>query len=314
MRRGSSAGRMATGRAVRSSKWLRGGLASPRNYMVNADELQIKIAQGAKPGEGGQLPGHKVDEVIARVRHSIAGVPLISPPPHHDIYSIEDLAQLIYDLKNVNPKARDFGEAGGGSGRGDGGCGRGQGPRGRGSDQRLRRRHGGFAADFAAACGHSVGTGTGGNAAGAGDERSAQPHHRADRRQAANRPRRGDRGAAGRGGVWFLDGSAGCDGLHHDAQVPSEYLPGGHRHAGSGAAQEVHGHSGERDQLFLLRGRTDSPVDGEDGLQEDERHDRAHGHDRDASGAGSLEGQGAGLFATAVYASGAGAREPALHD
>ena len=76
------------------------------NYMVNADELQIKIAQGAKPGEGGQLPGHKVDEVIAQVRHSIAGVPLISPPPHHDIYSIEDLAQLIFDLKNVNPKAR----------------------------------------------------------------------------------------------------------------------------------------------------------------------------------------------------------------
>ena len=76
------------------------------NYLVNADELQIKIAQGAKPGEGGQLPGHKVDEVIARVRHSIPGVPLISPPPHHDIYSIEDLAQLIYDLKNVNPRAR----------------------------------------------------------------------------------------------------------------------------------------------------------------------------------------------------------------
>jgi glutamate synthase domain-containing protein 2/glutamate synthase domain-containing protein 3 len=75
-------------------------------YMVNADELQIKIAQGAKPGEGGQLPGHKVDEVIARVRHSIPGVGLISPPPHHDIYSIEDLAQLIYDLKNVNPRAR----------------------------------------------------------------------------------------------------------------------------------------------------------------------------------------------------------------
>jgi len=76
------------------------------HYMVNADELQIKIAQGAKPGEGGQLPGHKVDEVVARVRHAIPGVGLISPPPHHDIYSIEDLAQLIYDLKNVNPKAR----------------------------------------------------------------------------------------------------------------------------------------------------------------------------------------------------------------
>jgi glutamate synthase domain-containing protein 2/glutamate synthase domain-containing protein 1/glutamate synthase domain-containing protein 3 len=75
-------------------------------YLVNADELQIKIAQGAKPGEGGQLPGHKVDENIARTRHSIPGVGLISPPPHHDIYSIEDLAQLIYDLKNANPKAR----------------------------------------------------------------------------------------------------------------------------------------------------------------------------------------------------------------
>src|SRR3954452_2438385 len=76
------------------------------SYLINADELQIKMAQGAKPGEGGQLPGHKVDETIARVRHSIPGVGLISPPPHHDIYSIEDLAQLIYDLKNVNPKAR----------------------------------------------------------------------------------------------------------------------------------------------------------------------------------------------------------------
>jgi glutamate synthase domain-containing protein 2/glutamate synthase domain-containing protein 1/glutamate synthase domain-containing protein 3 len=76
------------------------------NYLVNADELQIKMAQGAKPGEGGQLPGYKVDEVIAAVRHSIPGVGLISPPPHHDIYSIEDLAQLIYDLKNVNPMAR----------------------------------------------------------------------------------------------------------------------------------------------------------------------------------------------------------------
>src|SRR5208337_3000281 len=75
-------------------------------YLVNSDMMQIKIAQGAKPGEGGQLPGHKVDEVIARVRHSTPGVQLISPPPHHDIYSIEDLSQLIYDLKNVNPQAR----------------------------------------------------------------------------------------------------------------------------------------------------------------------------------------------------------------
>ena len=75
-------------------------------YLVNAEEIQIKVAQGAKPGEGGQLPGFKVNEIIAKTRHSIPGISLISPPPHHDIYSIEDLAQLIFDLKNVNPKAK----------------------------------------------------------------------------------------------------------------------------------------------------------------------------------------------------------------
>ncbi len=91
---------------MRSSRSPPARFGVTTNYLVNADELQIKIAQGAKPGEGGQLPGHKVDENIARTRHSIPGVGLISPPPHHDIYSIEDLAQLIYDLKNVNPQAR----------------------------------------------------------------------------------------------------------------------------------------------------------------------------------------------------------------
>lgn len=75
-------------------------------YLVNAEEIQIKVAQGAKPGEGGQLPGYKVNEIIAKTRHSIPGISLISPPPHHDIYSIEDLAQLIFDLKNVNPQAK----------------------------------------------------------------------------------------------------------------------------------------------------------------------------------------------------------------
>ena len=76
------------------------------NYLNNCNEIEIKIAQGAKPGEGGQLPGFKVTKEIARLRHSTPGVTLISPPPHHDIYSIEDLAQLIYDLKQINPKAR----------------------------------------------------------------------------------------------------------------------------------------------------------------------------------------------------------------
>src|SRR5690606_10759224 len=75
-------------------------------YLTNADEIQIKISQGAKPGEGGELPGKKVDKTIARIRYSTPGVGLISPPPHHDIYSIEDLSQLIHDLKNSNPSAR----------------------------------------------------------------------------------------------------------------------------------------------------------------------------------------------------------------
>jgi glutamate synthase (NADPH/NADH) large chain len=90
--------------AIKQVASARFGVTS--QYLVSANELQIKMAQGAKPGEGGQLPGHKVDDVIARVRHSTPGVGLISPPPHHDIYSIEDLAQLIFDLKNSNPRAR----------------------------------------------------------------------------------------------------------------------------------------------------------------------------------------------------------------
>ncbi|QSA98601.1 glutamate synthase large subunit [Methylococcus sp. EFPC2] len=99
---------LANGDSLRSAikQVASGRFGVTAEYLVNADDIQIKISQGAKPGEGGQLPGHKVDTVIAKVRHSTPGVGLISPPPHHDIYSIEDLAQLIHDLKNVNPAAR----------------------------------------------------------------------------------------------------------------------------------------------------------------------------------------------------------------
>jgi glutamate synthase (NADPH/NADH) large chain len=99
---------LANGDSMRSAikQVASGRFGVTAEYLVNADDIQIKMAQGAKPGEGGQLPGHKVDANIARVRHSTPGVGLISPPPHHDIYSIEDLAQLIHDLKNVNPRAR----------------------------------------------------------------------------------------------------------------------------------------------------------------------------------------------------------------
>ena len=100
--------RMPNGDSMRSAikQVASGRFGVTAEYLVNADDIQIKMAQGAKPGEGGQLPGHKVDKAIAAVRHATPGVGLISPPPHHDIYSIEDLAQLIHDLKNVNPEAR----------------------------------------------------------------------------------------------------------------------------------------------------------------------------------------------------------------
>ncbi len=100
--------RMPNGDSMRSAikQVASGRFGVTTEYLVNSDMIQIKMAQGAKPGEGGQLPGHKVDAVIAKVRHSTQGVGLISPPPHHDIYSIEDLKQLVYDLKNVNPEAK----------------------------------------------------------------------------------------------------------------------------------------------------------------------------------------------------------------
>ena len=252
---------------------------------MNADELQIKIAQGAKPGEGGQLPGHKVDEVIARVRHSIAGVPLISPPPHHDIYSIEDLAQLIYDLKNVNPKARISVKLVAEVGVGTVAAG-------------VAKAH----ADVVLISGYDGGTGasplTSLRHAGIpwelGLAETQQVLVLNDLRsriivQTDGKLQTGRDVAIaallGAEEFGFSTAAAGGAGLHHDAQVPPEYLPGGHRHAGSGAAQEVHGQAGERDQLLLLRGRAGAPVDGQAGLPQDGRNDRARGHDRNAPGA-----------------------------
>ena len=103
---GENANRFGTDKNSKIKQVASGRFGVTANYLVNAEELQIKLAQGAKPGEGGQLPGHKVDEIIGATRHSTPGVGLISPPPHHDIYSIEDLKQLIHDLKNSNPNAR----------------------------------------------------------------------------------------------------------------------------------------------------------------------------------------------------------------
>ena len=259
-------------------------------YLVNATDLQIKMAQGAKPGEGGQLPGHKVYPWIAKVRHSTPGVGLISPPPHHDIYSIEDLAQLIHDLKNANPQARVHVKLVAEVGVGTVAAG-------------VSKAH----ADVVLISGHDGGTGasplTSIKHAGVPWElglaetqqvlraqRPARPHRRADGRPDEDRPRRRHRRAARRRGVRLRDGAAGRLGLRHDARLPSQHLPGRHRDAGSGAAQEVQRQAGVRRELLQVRRRGSARADGGARLPHDGRDDRPRGQARRAPGAGALEG------------------------
>ncbi len=148
------------------------------HYLVNADQLQIKMAQGAKPGEGGQLPGHKVDAYIAKIRHSTEGVGLISPPPHHDIYSIEDLKQLIYDLRCANPTRQCLGEARQRGRRRHGRRRRGQGQRRPRHDLRWRGRHRRLAAVLDPRRRHALGDRPGRDPADADAQRPAQPRSR----------------------------------------------------------------------------------------------------------------------------------------
>ena len=167
-------------------------------YLVNADDLQIKMAQGAKPGEGGQLPGHKVYPWIARTRHSTPGVGLISPPPHHDIYSIEDLAQLIHDLKNANPAARIHVKLTAEVGVGTVAAGVAKAH----ADVVLISGHdggtGAAAADQPQACRRAVGARAGRDPADAAPQPAAGPDRGAGRRAAEDGPRRDHRGAARR--------------------------------------------------------------------------------------------------------------------
>ena len=156
---GEDPSRYGTDKTSRIKQVASGRFGVTPHYLVNAEVLQIKIAQGAKPGEGGQLPGHKVDQVIARLRYATPGVSLISPPPHHDIYSIEDLAQLIFDLKQVNPRALVSVKlvAQAGVGYRGGGCH--QGLCRFDHHRRLRRRHRGQSPDFREVRRWSVGIG-----------------------------------------------------------------------------------------------------------------------------------------------------------
>ena len=171
--------------AVKQVASARFGVTS--EYLVNADDLQIKMAQGAKPGEGGQLPGHKVYPWIAKVRYATPGVGLISPPPHHDIYSIEDLAQLIYDLKNCQSTGAHPRQARGARRRRHGRRRRREGARRRRADLRARRRHRRVAAHLDQARRRALGARARRDAAGADAQQPARPHRRAGGRAAEDR-------------------------------------------------------------------------------------------------------------------------------
>ncbi len=230
-RRGRRGARTASSRcpmAIRMRSAIKqvasGRFGVTAEYLVNSDMMQIKMAQGAKPGEGGQLPGHKVDAIIARVRYSTPGVGLISPPPHHDIYSIEDLAQLIFDLKNVNPAGQVSVKLVSEVGVGTVAAG-------------VSKAH----ADHVTISGYEGGTGasplTSIKHAGSPWEiglaetqqtlvanRFARPHLGAGRWRHPHRPRRGDRRPARRRRDRLCHRAAHRRRLHHDAQVPSQHL------------------------------------------------------------------------------------------
>ena len=232
------------------------------HYLANADELQIKMAQGAKPGEGGQLPGHKVDRYIASVRLTTPGVGLISPPPHHDIYSIEDLKQLIYDLRCANPEARisvklvsevGVGTVAAGVAKAN-------------ADHVLISGHdGGTGASPLSSilfAGAPVGDRARGDAADARAQRPALADLGADGRAAQDRPRRRRRRAARRRRDGLRDRAADRLGLRDDARLPSQHVPGGDRDAGSRAAEALRRAARARRQLHVLRRGGGAPDHG----------------------------------------------------
>ena len=278
--------RMANGDSMRSAikQVASGRFGVTAEYLVNSDMMQIKMAQGAKPGEGGQLPGHKVDAVIAKVRHSTQGVGLISPPPHHDIYSIEDLKQLVYDLKNVNPEApvsvKLVSEVGVGTvAAGVAKC--------KADHVTISGFEGGTGAspaDLDQARRQPVGDRPRRDASDAGDERPALAHRGAGRRRRAHRARRRDRRAARRGRVRLRHRAADRGRLHHDAQVPSQHLPGRRRDAGPGAAQALRRQARACHQLLLLRRRGSARADGRARLPQVRRDDRPAADARQATG------------------------------
>ena len=222
-------------------------------YLAGAEQLEIKIAQGAKPGEGGELPGDKVTAYIAGLRRSAPGVTLISPPPHHDIYSIEDLAELIYDLRMVNPRAGISVKLVAGHGHRDHRRRRRQGRGGRDPRVRARRRDGGGVAQLHQARRHAVGARPGRGAPRAGGRRVPRARAPARGRRPAHRSRRRRGGGARRRRVRLRHGGAARRGLRDGARVPPEQVPRRSGDPGPRAQEEVRRPAGAHRQLLHLR-------------------------------------------------------------
>jgi glutamate synthase (NADPH/NADH) large chain len=229
---------LADGRSKRSAikQVASGRFGVTTEYLVNADMMQIKVAQGAKPGEGGQLPGHKVDANIARLRHSTPGVGLISPPPHHDIYSIEDLAQLIFDLKNVNPSADVSVKLVAEVGVGTVAAGVAKARADHITVSGFEGGTGAVPAHLDQACRLPWEIGLAETPADPGAQRPARARRAPGRRRHPHGARRDHRVPARRRRDRLLDGPAHRGGLHHDAQVPPQHLPVGRGDPGPGAA------------------------------------------------------------------------------
>ena len=275
--------------------------------------MQIKMAQGAKPGEGGQLPGHKVDAKIAKVRYATPGVGLISPPPHHDIYSIEDLAQLIFDLKNVNPAADVSVKLVSEVGVGTVAAGV---AKARADHITISGFDGGTGAAPLTSIKHAGGPWETGLAE---TQQTLVLSHlrgrvvRAGRWRHPHGPRRADRGAARGRPVRLLHRAADRGRLHHDAQVPPQHLPGGRGDAGPRPAQALQGHARARDQLLLLRGGGVARADGGHGLHQARGSHRPGRLPRHAGGHQPLEGARPRLLEAVPPAGGSRARRDPPH-
>ena len=245
----------ATPSARPSSRWPPAASASPASTWSTPTTSRSRWPRAPSPARAASCPGHKVYPWIAKTRHSTPGVGLISPPPHHDIYSIEDLAQLIHDLKNANDRARVHVKLVAEVGVGTVAAGVSKAH----ADVVLISGHDGgtgrLAADLAQARRRAVGARPGRDPADAAAQRPARPHRRAGRRPAQDRPRRRHRRAARRRGVRLRHGAAGRVGLRHDARLPPRHLPGRRRHPEPGAAQALHRQARVRRQLLRVHRR-----------------------------------------------------------